>query len=113
MEPTEREQIKRWLAAVRQAYKLARGARLNVLRRGSHKSFDERGLHPYSEVWGVINCLTTDAVVDWLQSRPESSIAQMTPHRLRRVAEDDADAAFARELRAFAVEQPKRGIHGT
>jgi hypothetical protein len=46
-----------WCEATMEAWRLAFGARCNEVKGHHVKSFDSRGLHPYSEAWGKILAL--------------------------------------------------------
>lgn len=88
-----------WIAELRHAYRLAKGERAAELRAGKRpKLLDDRGLHPYSEVWGRIIMLEGSAeIADVIANAPE--LFECSPSSLRRVAHQDAHEEFVREIR--------------
>lgn len=85
-----------WLRSVRAAYKLAHRQRLAQLRGKRVKSFDDRGLHPYSEMWGRIILAESDSAVG--KAIACGYFPPLSPESLRRMAEDDAYRDFITEL---------------
>lgn len=83
-----------WTEAVRQAFLLARGARLGELHGRRARLLDARGLHPYSEVWGVIGALASEEIGQWIIDNG----LRLSPELLRRVAAEDAETEFADAL---------------
>ena len=79
--------VERWCELVREAYLLARARRLHELRGKYVKTFDGRGLHPYSVVWGQILLLM-----------PEGLEADCSPNELDKAAREEADEIFRAQL---------------
>lgn len=93
-----------WMAMVEQAFALARGERLAILNGRRSRTFDDRGLHPYSEVWGKIDAFTSEPIAAWLQEGGRELTA-ITPPQLRAIAYAAADDEF----RAALLGQAKEG----
>lgn len=70
---------------IREAYQIARGERLAELRGHRPRLLDDRGIHPYSYLWGQIDLLGG------------SELAH-SPEALRRDARAEADEAFRQEV---------------
>ena len=66
------------------AYRLAHGERINELIGKHVRTFDERGLHPYSEIWGQINMLAAHPEVHARLSEIDSEDVP-SPAALRRL----------------------------
>ncbi len=80
--------------ALTQARSLARAERLHELRGGHRpRTFDDRGLHPYSVEWGRVWALQ-ELVGELAADAPTDPVA------LRRAAREDAIQAFKAELLA-------------
>lgn len=79
-----------------EAYRLARGERLAELHGRRPRLLDDRGIHPYSYVWGHVDALG-------------GSHTGISPEALRRDAREDAEAAFRREVIAEHLEQEGQG----
>ena len=84
--------------ALRHAYRMAHGERINELIGRRVRTFDERGLHPYSEIWGQINMLAAHPEVHARLSELDSGDVP-TPAHMRRLAHEEADADFIRAIR--------------
>lgn len=88
--------IDAWLEAIRDAFMLARGERLSELRGGRRpRSFDDRGLHPYTLAWGRI--WAYEVLIPAL-AEARLSDPMCDPVTLRRIAKTDAEGAFYDEL---------------
>lgn len=89
----------RLLAEFRAAYQLAYHQRYGELRAGRRtKTFDDRGLHPYSEIWGRISVLISEEDSrETTQMVP--ALLEVTPNQLQRMAEQDAHAQLLNEIR--------------
>ena len=83
-----------WIESLQAAYSLARGERRNQLAGRYMKSRDERGLHPYSFVWGQIRTL------EGLEPVLASEDLAIDPVTLKKVAYQDAEAEFRAEILA-------------
>lgn len=108
-----------FFALVDQAFKLAKGERAAELRGRRIRRFDERGLHPYSEVWGYIGAATDGEaagpelreqvwsklgekygmVQSWLNTmEPTMRPPSLSPYNLRQAAAYVAAHEFRQEL---------------
>lgn len=89
-----------FMAALRHAYLLARGERMNELRGKRVAKFDSRGLHPYSEAWGRISaCLSLPGVTERVRAEIEGEEIVLSPHQMRKVAHENAYREFVTLLR--------------
>lgn len=101
-----------WTELVHEAYQLAYGERLAELNGRRPRTFDDRGLHPYSEVWGRIGLLTggeiTGAMIDGVLELPEPwpeplvelvRDLRLSPSTLRRTASEAANREFRRQIK--------------
>lgn len=84
--------------ALRHAHRIAHGERMNELIGKRVRTFDERGLHPYSEIWGQINMLAAHPEVHARLAELDSEEVP-TPAHMRRLAHEEADADFIRAIR--------------
>lgn len=81
-----------WIEGLEAAYMLARGERLNELRGTKQRFLDARGIHPFSEAWGLVEAaqhLCPDLGADGVAT---------SPHALWRAARADADDEFREEI---------------
>lgn len=82
--------IREWCEELRIAWLLARTERLGELRGQRSKTFDDRGLHPYSHVVGRIEAL--QGVLPLLRE------LNFDPYLLRMEAKLDAESEFRKEI---------------
>lgn len=97
-----------FIAAVKQAYELAKAERLAEFKGRRPRTFDDRGLHPYSEVWGYIGAATSPEIADWLATGErvelwkeitgEESDRVLSPTSLRAAAHAAATQEFVNEI---------------
>lgn len=82
-----------WARATRAAYKLAYGERSALVRGKRTRSYDDRGLHPYSEQWGRMTLAESFVMAEtgWLP--------YLSPASLRDMAHADAHHDYVKELR--------------
>ncbi len=91
-----------WQESLAFAYQLAKAERLAELRGDRRiRRFNEAGLHPYSIEWGQI--LAVEALAPVYGAARGCGGEPLTPYRLKREAEADAEAEFVEELRAKGV----------
>lgn len=83
-----------WARSFRAAYKLAYGERMAALRGKRTKSYDDRGLHPYSEQWGRITLSESFVLSETGWAPPDAS-----PTAIKNMAQHDAYSDFISELR--------------
>lgn len=84
---------------LRAAYSLAYHQRYGELRAGRRtKTFDDRGIHPYSEVWGRISVFLAHAEGHWMVEQ----FLEVTPYQLTRMAEQDAHEQVVLDLKEEA-----------
>ena len=97
-EEAEAVLVEIWLSYLTDAYRVSRGERLGELRGKRSKLLDARGLHPLSEAWGGAHAL--ERVLPWLGELRAGDGGEVDCHpvTLRRIAYQDAEAAFAEEL---------------
>lgn len=86
-----------FIAAVEQAYQLAKSERLAEMKGRRQRTFDDRGLHPYSEVWGYIGAATSTEIADW-QSACGRGLGAISPTIIRDAARRDAAREFVHEI---------------
>jgi len=87
------------VGALREAYRLAKAERLSELRGGPRaRTFDARGLHPWSEAWGYIGALWLWCELPWGEGLLPSAPL------LREEARAEAQAEYEAELRAAGQE---------
>lgn len=80
----------KWIEAIREAYLCARGTALARMRGERVTSYDNRGLHVYSYLWGGIHALS--ALVPGLREMEPS------PYEMEREAQIDASKIYRDEL---------------
>jgi predicted metal-dependent hydrolase len=85
-----------WIEMLQAAYGLAKGERRNELAGRYVKSRDDRGLVPYSYIWGAIRAL------EGLEPVLANEDVTTDPIALRKAAHADADAEFRAEILAGA-----------
>lgn len=109
----DEEALQTWAEVVREAFLLARGTRLGELRgRRRERLIDERGLHPFSLVWGRAQVLLPAFVLDD-QERGAAKLAELGveilrsdlsgkieigPVEIRQAARIDAERIFREEI---------------
>lgn len=79
----------RLVDALQVAYDIAYTGRRANLRNTRLRTFDERGLHPYSVAWGRV-----------FELEQLLGVVTCSPHELREAAERDALDAFVAEVKA-------------
>lgn len=84
--------LREWAESLEAAYREAKAARSRELRGRRGKSFDDRGLHPYSVEVGRVQAI--EAALDDVIP-PE---ALLDPLALWRAGRDDAEADFADDV---------------
>lgn len=85
-----------WLRAMQLAWQLAYATRLDELRGERRKTFDSRGVHPFSMNVGMVYA--------YEELCPALALAGFDPITLRRDAEFEAHVAHERELVAARTE---------
>lgn len=91
-----------YLGAVKEAYTLAKGEEAARLRGRRLRTFDERGIHPFSEAYGKVALLGTHPeVAPYL---PETSdhaggLLEATSLAIRQAARVDALEEFIRDVK--------------
>lgn len=98
---TEDQAYDAWKEAVDAAYQIARGERLGELRGRRPKTFDRRGLHPFSTECGRIMAL--QALV------PRLAKLDFNHLELRRAAFEDAEQQYEQEIMAKLHQKSQDG----
>ena len=90
---TEQFVLDLWQDSLRAAYLAAKGERMGELRGNRARLLDARGIHQFSESWGVIR-----ACEDMIPTLMTSAICT-TPAQMKKQAAADAYDEFVAELR--------------
>lgn len=80
----------KWLEGIREAYLYARGMALGRMEGARVSSFDSRGLHYYSHLWGGIHAMS--AIVMYLKELEPS------PSEMEKEAQKDAADLYRKQV---------------